>query len=135
MSVINEQTIRTALAQVRYPGFSRDIISFGLVKEIKIDASANVMVQMALATSDTKIPAAIKTESEAALRALAGIGTVQIRIDVQAPPQAAGSGRGGQKTRHAVERCEFAQARWQALHREAAAALCWKRNDTHVRER
>lgn len=89
MSVINEQSIRSALSQVRYPGFSRDIISFGLVKEIKVDASANVVVQMALATSDNKVPTTIKTESEAALRALAGIGTVQIRIDVQAPPQAA----------------------------------------------
>lgn len=89
MSAINEQSIRAALAQVRYPGFSRDIISFGLVKEIRIDEANNVIVQMALATNDTKVPATIKSESEAALRSVPGIGNVQVRIDVQAPPQAA----------------------------------------------
>ena len=32
-----DSDIRQALSQVRYPGFSRDIISFGLVKNIVIE--------------------------------------------------------------------------------------------------
>ncbi len=85
---ISEDLIRSALSKVRYPGFSRDIVSFGLVKEIRI-TGADVSVQMALATADAQVPRTIKEESEAALRALPGIGGVQVKIDVQAPPQAA----------------------------------------------
>ncbi len=85
---ITEDLIRSTLSQVRYPGFSRDIVSFGLVKEIRISGE-DVIVQMSLATADNAIPQAIKTGSEAALKAISGIGNVQVRIDVQAPPQAA----------------------------------------------
>lgn len=87
MSSINEQLVRSTLSQVRYPGFSRDIVSFGLIKEVKID-SGNITVQMTLATADAKIPATIRADSEAALKALPGVGAVTIKIDVQAPPQA-----------------------------------------------
>ena len=34
---ISEDQIRDALRSVRYPGFSRDIVSFGLVKDVQID--------------------------------------------------------------------------------------------------
>jgi ATP-binding protein involved in chromosome partitioning len=41
--------------------------------------------------ADNAVPATIKNESEAALKAIPGIGSVQVRIDVQAPAQAAPS--------------------------------------------
>jgi len=91
--MINEQQVRTALATVRYPGFSRDIISFGLVKDVRI-AGSDVTVQMALATNDPKVPQAIKADSEAALRELPGVGTVTVRIDIQAPAQTPGPAGG-----------------------------------------
>ena len=47
---ISEDQVREALKQVKYPGFSRDIVSFGLVKGIRIEGVA-VTVQMALATN------------------------------------------------------------------------------------
>ena len=34
---ISETEVRDALSAVKYPGFSRDIVSFGLVKGISID--------------------------------------------------------------------------------------------------
>ena len=45
----DEQTLRDALRRVRYPGFSRDIVSFGLVKEIRIEGE-NIAVQLVLTT-------------------------------------------------------------------------------------
>ena len=36
MPPLDEQTLRDALRAVKYPGFSRDIVSFGLVKEVRI---------------------------------------------------------------------------------------------------
>jgi len=87
---LSEEQIREALKQVKYPGFSRDIVSFGLVKEIRIDNGA-VTVQMALATNEPAIPQAIKTESEAALHAMAGVESAKVLIDIHAPPAGAGA--------------------------------------------
>src|SRR4051812_38943042 len=87
---VTEEQIREALKQVKYPGFSRDIVSFGLVKEIRIDDGV-VTVQMALATNEPAIPQAIKTESEAALARVNGVRSARILIDIHAPPAGAGA--------------------------------------------
>jgi len=52
---ISEDQVRDALRSVRYPGFSRDIVSFGLVKNVQID-DGEVKVQLALATNDQIFP-------------------------------------------------------------------------------
>jgi ATP-binding protein involved in chromosome partitioning len=91
MPAITESQVLDALKGVRYPGFSRDIISFGLVKGIQIDG-ASVTVQMSLATNDPKVPQSIKDDSETALRALRGVATVRVLIDIQAPAQGPQSG-------------------------------------------
>jgi ATP-binding protein involved in chromosome partitioning len=83
---ITEAQIREVLTRVKYPGFSRDIISFGLVKEIRINGS-DITVQISLATNDPQIPQRIKEESESELRALPGAGSVRVLIDIQAPQQ------------------------------------------------
>src|SRR3954470_11407260 len=87
---VTEEQIKEALKQVKYPGFSRDIISFGLVKEIRIDDGA-VTVQMALATNEPAIPQAIKTQSEEVLRAMTGVESAKVLIDIHAPPAGAGA--------------------------------------------
>jgi ATP-binding protein involved in chromosome partitioning len=87
---ISEDQVKEALKQVKYPGFSRDIVSFGIVKAIRIDGAA-VTVQMALATNEPAIPQAIKTESEAALRGVAGVESARVLIDIHAPPAGAGA--------------------------------------------
>src|SRR3954454_17280433 len=92
---VTEEQIKEALKQVKYPGFSRDIVSFGLVKEIRIDDGV-VTVQMALATNEPAIPQAIKTESEAALARIEGVKSAKVLIDIHAPP--AGAGAGGMGT-------------------------------------
>lgn len=88
----NDEQVRDALRQVKYPGFSRDIISFGLVKEIRIEGP-RVTVQMALATNDAAVPRAIKSEAEAALRRLPGVAEARVLIDIHAP--SAGPAAGG----------------------------------------
>lgn len=89
--MLTETLIRERLATVKYPGFSRDIVSFGLIKGITIDGGS-VTVQMSLATNDPKVPQAIKDDSEAVLRAMSGVGQARVLIDIQAPAQAAGPG-------------------------------------------
>jgi ATP-binding protein involved in chromosome partitioning len=90
---ISEAQVRDALRSVRYPGFSRDIVSFGLVKSVKID-NGEVKVQLALATNDPNVPAAIKNDSEKVLRGIAGVQSAKVLIDIHAPPAGAGAGVG-----------------------------------------
>src|SRR5450432_4217962 len=89
---LSEDQIKEALKAVKYPGFSRDIVSFGLVKGIDL-RDGDVIVQLALATNDPVIPQTIKNEAETSLGKLPGVRSARVRIDIQAPP--AGSGGAG----------------------------------------
>ena len=89
MPSLDEQTLRDTLRRVKYPGFSRDIVSFGLVKEITI-TGADVAVQLVITTGEPAVARQIRDEANAALAALPGVGRVEIKIDIQAPAQAAG---------------------------------------------
>ena len=42
---VTEEKIRDALSTVKYPGFSRDIVSFGLVKNIAISGADVTVVE------------------------------------------------------------------------------------------
>jgi ATP-binding protein involved in chromosome partitioning len=92
MSISEEQAMN-ALKSVKYPGFTRDIVSFGLVKSVNID-NGEVKVQLALATNDPNVPATIKNEAEQALRAIDGVRSAKVLIDIHAPPGGAGAGVG-----------------------------------------
>ena len=90
---LSETEVRAALREVKYPGFSRDIVSFGLVKSVNID-NGEVKVQLALATNDPNVPATIKSDAERVLRGIAGVQSAKVLIDIQAPPAGAGAGAG-----------------------------------------
>ena len=83
-----EQQIRDLLSKVPYPGFSRDIISFGVVRGITIDS--DITIQLVVATNDTAVASQLR---ERVLEAVATLGLdlpVKVLVDVQAPVQSAG---------------------------------------------
>lgn len=84
--MITEDSVREKLKNVNYPGFSRDILSFGLVKRIAVEGD-DVSVLVSLATRDPNIPRAIHEGIEAALRDLPGAGKVTIDFDIKDPPE------------------------------------------------
>ena len=86
---ISEADVKDALKSVRYPGFSRDIVSFGLIKSVTVD-NGEVKVQLALATNDPSVPATIKRDAEQALRDV-GLTNARVLIDIHAPPAGAGA--------------------------------------------
>ena len=93
-----------ALKSVKYPGFTRDIVSFGLVKSVNID-NGEVKVQLALATNDPNVPATIKNDAEKALLAIDGVRRAKVLIDIHAPPGGAGAGMGATRipgVRHVI---------------------------------
>ena len=101
---ISEDQMKTALKSVKYPGFTRDIVSFGLVKSVEID-NGEVKVQIALATNDPNIPATIKNDAERALLGIEGVRSAKVLIDIHAPPGGAGAGMGAMRipgVRHVI---------------------------------
>ncbi|MBM3860218.1 MAG: Mrp/NBP35 family ATP-binding protein [Verrucomicrobia bacterium] len=84
---LTEQQVRDALRQVHFPGYSRDIVSFGFVKSVAI-AGGDVRVAVELTTRDASVAAQIQREAEAALRALPGVGEVSIQLAPTQPPPA-----------------------------------------------
>ncbi len=95
-----EENVRQALQTVKYPGYSRDIVSFGLVKQISA-ANEAVSVQIQLTGGTPEIAQQIKTEAERTLRALPGV--QHVHVDVKMPqgarPAAAGSSPFGQQSK------------------------------------
>jgi ATP-binding protein involved in chromosome partitioning len=91
MSTLSQDAILTALKAVKYPGYSRDIVSFGLVKTVAINAGA-VRVAMQLTSANAEAAAQIKAESERVLKTLAGAEHVQVEVNQPAAaPGAAGA--------------------------------------------
>jgi ATP-binding protein involved in chromosome partitioning len=87
--MITEDEIKNALRGVKYPGYSRDIVSFGLVKEIRVqDGAVQVAIQFTSGTPE--IFEQVRVETERVLRALPGVSGT--RVEVRAPgPQGAGA--------------------------------------------
>jgi len=81
---MTEETIKSALTQVKYPGFSRDIVAFGLVKDIALDGN-DVEVTISIQTRDEKIPQQVFKDAQDALSTIPNIGTTRVNIDVQNP--------------------------------------------------
>jgi ATP-binding protein involved in chromosome partitioning len=87
---MNQDSILEALRKVAYPGFSRDIVSFGLVRDIKVEGGS-VTVLLSVTSADASIPSKLNDLCTKALRALPGVEDVTINVAVQsqrAPRQA-----------------------------------------------
>lgn len=93
MSVLTESTIIDRLKLVKFPGYSRDIVSFGLVKEVKL-SGGDVLVRLAVATSNPAVAEAIKREAENAVSATPGVTSARVVIDISNPPDT-GKGTAG----------------------------------------
>lgn len=80
--IMDQAYVENLLKGVKYPGFSRDIISFGLVQKISI-AEDTVTVELELTSGDATIPAQLKRDVEAALLADEKIETANIFVRVK----------------------------------------------------
>jgi ATP-binding protein involved in chromosome partitioning len=86
--MLSQEEIQNALKAVKYPGFSRDIISFGLVKEISA-ANGTVSVTMQLTSPNPEAAQQIKIESERVLKNLPGVNHVRVEVRQPAAGQSA----------------------------------------------
>ena len=49
---MNKEKIKQVLKEVKFPGFSRDIVSFGMIKEIVVDGDSKVSITLSLGTQN-----------------------------------------------------------------------------------
>ena len=82
--MLTTEAISNALRAVKYPGYSRDIVSFGLVKDLAFNQGA-VSVTIQLATAAPEHARQIKEESERVLKSLPGVKAVHVDVRVAAP--------------------------------------------------
>jgi ATP-binding protein involved in chromosome partitioning len=80
MSTLKQDDILSALKAVKYPGYSRDIVSFGLVKQVAAENGA-VSVSMQLTSANPEAARQIKAESEAILKRLPGVSHVHVEVN------------------------------------------------------
>ncbi|MCU0751390.1 MAG: Mrp/NBP35 family ATP-binding protein [Akkermansiaceae bacterium] len=86
---MNPEAIREILTQVKFPGFSRDIVSFGLVRDIRCEPGLTT-VKIEVQTRDAQVPERIFKDCHAVLDAIPGIGEVKVEIEVKDAPAAGG---------------------------------------------
>jgi ATP-binding protein involved in chromosome partitioning len=81
--MLTQDTVLNALKSVKYPGFSRDIVSFGLVRDVSV-ANGVVTVSLQLTSPAPEIAQQIKAEAEGALKNLPGVSRVQMEMKMPA---------------------------------------------------
>ncbi len=84
---LTEEQVRDVLKRVKFPGFSRDIVSFGIVKSISIGNNNDVHITLQVMTRDPAIPQQIQREVEVAVKRCDGIGRVNVEMTAQQSPQ------------------------------------------------
>ncbi len=89
--MLDKEFILAALKSVKYPGFSRDIVSFGLVEHVDINGAA-VVVRLQVTTADETIPLKIKNAAEEILKDLEGVESAKVEVALQKPKGGASGG-------------------------------------------
>ena len=75
MSEINltPELIRAALTTVKYPGFSRDIVSFGLVRNIEVSPEGAVTIALVVESKNSDVPRYIYENVMGIVKELPGV--------------------------------------------------------------
>ena len=87
--MFTESDIQEALKRVKYPGYSRDIISFGLVKKVT-EQHGEVVVSLQLGSANAEATRQIQADIEREIQGLPGVKSV--RVDLNRPAPAPGAG-------------------------------------------
>lgn len=88
---MTEKEVLDSLKSVKYPGFTRDIISFGLIKAVKIEGK-KVELILEITTADQSIVQQIQREGDAVVRKL---GATEVIFHTKVTPPIAAAMQAG----------------------------------------
>ena len=77
---MSDDLILASLAKVKYPGFSRDIVSFGLIQKATLNESGKAFVKLELGSSDPTVPQTLKKEIEKTLLEEESIREIEVQV-------------------------------------------------------
>ncbi len=93
---LNKELVLEILKRVKYPGLSRDIVSFGFVQDLEV-GGGNVSFHLSLTSNTPGVAEQIKHDCESLLAAQPGVRAVTIRTEVKPPtPVAAAVAKGAE---------------------------------------
>ncbi len=85
-----EDKIREILKTVKFPGYTRDIVSFGMVKGIKVKEGGEVEIDLYINTRNQEAAQKVKEEVEEKVATLEGVSKVKVNLSTLAqkePPK------------------------------------------------
>ena len=85
MSTELEAKVWEALKTVRFPGMSRDVVSFGFVRSVAAEGG-DVRVAIEMTTRDAAAGEQVRADAERAIRAVPGVSSVAVETRTTAPP-------------------------------------------------
>jgi ATP-binding protein involved in chromosome partitioning len=85
-----EQQVWDALRTVKFPGMSRDIVSFGFVDKVAVQ-DGHVDVLLAIVTQNAEAARHVREHTEAMLAALPGVTAAHVELRLSVPPSRAES--------------------------------------------
>jgi ATP-binding protein involved in chromosome partitioning len=80
-----EKRVWDALKTVKFPGMSRDIVSFGFVHQVKVTAGV-AAIELQIATQNAQAGERVQQEIERVVGFVPGITGVQVNVQVTRPP-------------------------------------------------
>ncbi len=93
---MSEQFITDLLKQINYPGFSRDIVSFGLIQESRFE-NGQAFVKLEVSGSEPTFPKTLKDEIEKTLLENDKVEGVNVQIIVKKPSANTNAQGGGKE--------------------------------------
>lgn len=91
MARLTPQIVQDALKSVKYPGFSRNIVSFGLIKDVQVSDANDVAVVLEHTITDGGVLERIRRDVDGALKGLEGVGRVDLAMREKAQGAPAGA--------------------------------------------
>jgi len=82
-AVLKREDVLTILKRVKYPGFSRDIVSFGIVKDIRIEGG-RLSFLLDVPTDKAEVASQIEKGARSTLAELPGIQDLDIQVRTKA---------------------------------------------------
>ncbi len=84
---VTEEEVREALKKVKFPGLTRDIVSFGFVRSVVV-SHADVAVEIVMTTANADAGETVEREARSVLAALPGVAEVKVDCKVHSPQAA-----------------------------------------------
>ncbi len=80
-----ERAVWDALRGVRFPGMSRDVVSFGFVDKVTV-SGGDVRVALVIVTANAEAAREVRAEAERTIAALPGVRTAHVELELKVPP-------------------------------------------------